>query len=203
MPDVVLPTVGSSGYYELRSPLNTLVVIGERYTCQAIRRISDYLANNEEVKQLVYTDQGIETDFDADADKDAYILSLQSDKGHWIYVPASYIVSYPIVNGIPYRSIMIGLSLPSMPADRDLSFLEADLSNLITDSLGVVPVIRQVETSRVILVDKARHDQLQIDRNLLSSGRVTDRSRLAKTQQDLQVALDKIAILEQYIKDHL
>lgn len=203
MTDIPLPTVGASGYYELRSPLNTLVTLGERYTCQAIRRLSDYLANNEDAKTDIYVKVGIEASYDQDLNDNVYIVSLQSDKGHWLYVPASYIVSYPLTNGIPYRALMIGVSLPSIPADRDLSFLETDIANLVSDVLGVVPIMRQVETSRVVLVTKTKHDLLQAERNALSAGRVTDRARYMKTQQDLDTALAKIAALEQYIKNHL
>lgn len=200
--DPVLPTIGSSGAYELRSPLDTLVTTGERYTCQGIRRISDYLANNEDVKQDVYVSQGIEAEYDADAESDAYIVSLQSAKGHWLYIPARYIITYPIVNGIPYRTVMMGLSLPSIPVTQDISFLETEIENIISDTLGVVPVIKQVETSRVVLVSKDRHDIVQMERNALSANRLTDRTRYMSLLQDHQLALQKIALLEQYIKDN-
>lgn len=204
MTDVILPTIGSSGYYELRPPLDSQVVPGERYTCQAVRRISDYLANNEDIKTDVYQKLGLpDSEWESDSTIDQYIVSLQSDKGHWLYIPASYIVTYPITNGVPYRAVMIAVSLPSMPADRDLTFLETDIRNLISDSLGVVPVIKQVETSRVVLVADAVHTTKQMERDMLSSGRVTDRARFMQIQQDYQVALTKIQALEQYIRDHL
>ena len=200
--DPVLPTIGSSGAYELRSPLDTLVTPGERYTCQGIRRISDYLANNEDVKQDVYVSQGIEAEYDADAESDTYIVSLQSAKGHWLYIPARYIITYPIVNGIGYRSLLLGISLASVPVNRDLSFLETELENIIIDTLGIVPVIKQVETSRVVLVSKDRHDIVQMERSALYANRLTDRTRYMSLLQDHQLALQKIALLEQYIKDN-
>lgn len=200
--DPILPTIGSSGAYELRTPLDTLVTVGERYTCQGIRRISDYLANNEDVKQDVYVSQGIEAEYDADADIDAYIVSLQSSKGHWLYIPARYIITYPIVNGIPYRTLALGISLASIPATQDISFLETEIENIVSDTLGIVPVIKQVETSRVVLVDKAKHDIVQMERAALSASRLTDRTRYMTLLQDHQLALQKIAALEQYIKDN-
>jgi len=204
MTDLIIPTVGSSGYYQLRSPLDNLIIANQRYTCKAVRNISDYLANNEDIKADIYSKYSIpDTEYDQDILDDAYIVSLQSEEGHWIYIPARYIISYPITNGIPYRSIMVGISLPSLPVDRDLSFLETDIINLVSDSLGVVPVIRKVETSPVVLVSRERHDIVQAERDMLSAGRVTDRSRYIKTLQDLNVALDKIQQLEQYIKDNL
>lgn len=202
MTDVILPTIGSSGTYTLRVPLDTVITLGERYTCQAIRRISDYLANNEAIKDDVYVKLGIDNEYDIDASADAYILSLQSAKGHWLYVPAHYLVTYPITNGIPYRTMAIGVSLPSIPVTQDLTYLETEIQNIISDTLGVIPVIKQVETSRVVLVDKDRHDTLQMDRDALSANRLTDRTRYMSLLQEHQIALDKIQALEQYIKDH-
>jgi hypothetical protein len=197
----VIPTVGSAGYFELRAPLDTLISIGERHTCQAIRRITEYLSQNEDVLTM-YTDLGIASHYAQDLVDDVYIASLQSDLGHWLYVPTGYIIAYPLTNGIAYRSVMIGISLPSIPVDRDYTFLETDLSNLIIDALGVTPVIRQVETSRVVLVPQSQHDITQAQRTLVSSGRVTDRSRYMSLQQDHATALAKIQELETYIALH-
>ena len=204
MTDIVLPTIGSSGYFELHSPLDTLIISGERHTCQAIRRISDYLANNEDVKTDVYTKlQLSDAEYEQDANDDMYIVSLQSDKGHWLYIPARYIVKYPLTNGIPYRTQLIGLSLASLPIDRDISFLNTELTNLIKDYLGITPIIKIVETSRVVLISKDKHDQLQAERNLVTQGRVTDRARYVSLLQEYQTALNKINELEQFIKSKL
>ena len=203
MSTIVIPTVGSSGYFELKAPLDILIVQNERYTCKAVRNLSDYFASNEDPKTDIYTKYNIpEDEYTQDIKDDTYIVSLQSEKGHWLYVPVKYIVGYPITNGVPYRSIMIGISLPSIQADRDLSFLETDLTNLIKDALGVIPVIKQIETSRVVLVSKEKHDIVQAERNALSSSRVTDRSRYMSLMTDNQIALNKIRELEAYIKTH-
>jgi hypothetical protein len=204
MLELVIPTVGSTGYFELRSPYNTKVIVNERQTCQAIRRISDYIANNEDVKQLVYIDNGLtQADYDLATSTNMYIASLQSDRGHWVYVPVDYIVKFPITNGIPYRNITIGVALPPIPATRDISNLETDITNLIIDSLGVSPVIKQVQTSRVILVSKDKHDIQQASRDATASGRVTDRSRYMSLVQDHQLALNKITELETYIQNNI
>lgn len=203
MSDLILPTVGSSGYFELRAPFNNKILPNERFTCQAVRKLSDYLANNEDPKADIYDDVGIpEAEYDQDVQDDAYIVSLQGETGQWVYVPARYVVKYPIVNGVPYRTTMIGVSLPPLPADRDLSFLTTDIANLVTDTLGVNPKIDVMETSMVILVDRAKHDIADAQRIAASSGRVTDRSRYMSTQAQLDEALAKIQALEQFIQDN-
>ncbi len=204
MDDLILPVIGSSGYFELRQPLDTLIVANERYTCKAIRRLSDYLANNEVPKDDIYTANGLsDSDYSDDIAVDMDIVSLQADNGHWLYIPARFIAKYPIANGIPYRTVMIGISLPSLPVSRDLSNIKTDIENIITDTLGVIPVIKTVETSRVVLVSKEVHDTTNTERTILSEGRVTDRSRYMSLVTDHQLALNKIAELELYIKNNL
>lgn len=201
--DMIIPTVGSSGYFDLRSPFDTKILSGERYTCQAVRRISDYLANNETPLETIYIDAGLtEVEYEVDLKKDMYIVSLQAGTGHWVYVPASYINTLPIVNGIPYRTLMIGVALPAMPADKDFSNIQTAISNLVTDTLGVTPNIKLVETSKTLLLDSAKHDILQSQRNAIISNSGTDRAKHVSAVMTLAQALDKISVLEAYIEQN-
>lgn len=202
MTTLILPTIGSSGYFRLKAPLSTLIIENEVYTCRAIRTLNDYLANNEDPLTDVYKNYGLsDAEYQTDIASNASIVSLQSDSGHWLYIPARYIDSYPLTNGIPYRTVMIGISLPSLPVDKDISYVGTDLTNLIKDRLGVTPVIKQVETSRPVLVDKATHDQLTAERALVAKVGETDSSRYQKLMVDFNTALRKIAMLEKYITD--
>jgi hypothetical protein len=203
MTNIILPTIGSSGYFKLKTPLSTLVIENEVYTCRAIRTLNDYLANNEDPLTDIYVNYSLgEPDYKLDLAVNMSIVSLQSDSSHWLYIPAKYIESYPLTNGIPYRSVMIGISLPSLPVDRDIAYVQTDLTNLIKDRLGVEPVIKQVETSRPVLVSKEIHDQLVAERALVSKVGETDSSRYQKLLVDFNTAIQKISMLEKYITDN-
>lgn len=204
MYDLVLPTLGSSGYFQLRAPLDSLISANENYTCQAIRRISEYVANNENVLEQAYTGNGLtETEYEAAIETDMFIVSLQSAVGHWLYVPADYINAYPNTNGVPYRSLMIGASLPPIPANKDLSSLTTSISNLIRDTLGVNPSMGLVETSREVLVDSVVHQLAEADRQLLITNNMSDLARYNQLYQDFVDLQTKLAAAEQYIQDNL
>jgi hypothetical protein len=198
---IILPPIGSSGSYTLKPPLDVLINENERYVCKGIRNISDYIASNEDVKNLIYVKYGLIEDVYLDhLEKDIPIVSLQSDVGHWIYIPADYILTYPITNGIPYRSVMIGISLPSLPTTNNLTNIENSIRELVIDTLGVTPVLKQVETSRVILVPSETHTLLSAERSLLITNSNTDSGKYSKLEIEHQKALDKITELEDYIK---
>lgn len=201
--DYVIPTVGSSGYFKLQTPFDTVILENELYTCQAIRRVSEYLANNEDIKTDIYDKYQLGDEvYQQHVAEDMFIISLQAQIGQWVYVPVSHILAFPEVNGIPYRTVMVGISLPAFPADKDFSALFEDLQNLITDRLGTGAVIRLGETSKTLLVTREKHEQITIERNTVISGNVTDRSRYMKLLQDHQDILTQNAALSQWIADN-
>lgn len=199
----IVPTVGSSGYFQLKVPFDSLILNKEHYTCQAVRKISDYLANNETPLDDIYLANGLtEVQYSQDLEDDVYIVSLQANTGHWVYVPSAYITQFPSVNGIPYRSVMIGVALPPIPADKDISNVTASITNLITDTLGVACQIKIVETSKVVLVDSDQHTLTESQRQAAAAGSGTDRSRYTE-QLTINAALrQKISILESYIEEN-
>ena len=200
----ILPVIGSSGTYELLPPFDTMILPEEIYTCKAIRNISEYVSYNQDPKKLVYDYYGLsEVDYENDIQEDMEIVSLQNNKGIWIYVPARCIVKYPEVDGIPYHQLSMVCKIPAIEVNRDISHLKTDVINLIKDTLGVEAAVEIVEASRTIAVTKDVSDQLKIDRALVSNGRVTDRAKYMQLLQQQQVLLDKIEALENYIKSTL
>jgi hypothetical protein len=197
-----LPTIGSSGTFTFAAPFNTLVNNGERYTCQAIRSINDYIANNEDILTDVYLANNLsETDYQTDASNNIAIVSFQSDKAHWMYVPERFILSFPLTNGVSYRSSSIVIGLPSFPENRDFSNITTDLSNLIHDRLGVTPVVSKIYTSKPVMVTPERHDEITVSRNLEMSYNLTDYGKV-KQLSDLVDRLSKEKkALEDYIKN--
>lgn len=196
--------IGSSGTYELLPPFDTVILPEEIYTCKAIRNISEYVSYNQDPKKLVYDYYGLsENDYENDIQEDMEIVSLQNNKGVWLYVPARYIIKYPEVDGIPYHQLSMVCKIPAIEVSRDISHLKTDVINLIKDTLGVEAAVEIVEVSRTIAVTKDVSDQLKIDRALVSNGRVTDRAKYMQLLQQQQVLLDKIEGLENYIKSTL
>ena len=197
----ILPVIGSSGTYELLPPFDTVILPEEIYTCKAIRNISEYVSYNQDPKKLVYDYYGLsENDYENDIQEDMEIVSLQNNKGVWLYVPARYILKYPEVDGIPYHQLSMVCKIPAIAVSRDISHLKTDVINLIKDTLGVEAAVEIVEVSRTIAVTKQVSDNLKIDRAAISGGRVTDRAKYIQALQQQQLLLNKIEELELYIK---
>ena len=203
MPNLIIPTIGLTGYYPLSAPFDGHVIENEKYTCHAIRRIGDYVALNEDIKAIVYDFYGLTNeDFENDRKDNMYILSLQSESGEWLYVPARFLLSYPIVNGVGYRSTALSLSLGAIPEDFDLEPIKTMISDIVFDTLGIRPNIAQVITSKTILVSSENHASIEAARLIRATSKRSFFSLYKDTQIQLTKCLTKIQELELYIKNH-
>lgn len=202
-PLAIVPEVGSSGFFTLATPFDQKIAAGVRYTCQAVRRISDYLGNNEDVKAGIYDANGISEDiWEEDKQADAYVASLQGETGQWLYVPTRYVIGYPDTNGVPYHTAALMVALPGIQTDRDLTDLYAKITDAVRGSLGTSCVIEKIETSKVTLVDSAKHDQIQTNRNIVIGTPGTNAARAAYLQIQLDAAIVYIAQLEDWIQQN-
>ena len=201
MSNRILPVIGSKGTYELLPPFDSKILSEELYTCKAIRNISEYVSYNQDVKKLVYEYYKLtEEDYENDIKEDMEIVSLQNNKGVWVYVPARFIIKYPTTDGVPYHQVSVVCKLPAIEVEKDLEFLKDNINNLLKDTLGFEASISIIESSRIIAVTKQVADKLKIERAALSKGKVTDRARYTELLQKYQILLDNIKLLEEYIK---
>lgn len=196
-----IPEIGTSGYFILNSPFDVQVATNERVTLKSVRKISDYIANNEDIKTDVYITNGIESAYAADAQNDVEILGLQSERGHWIYVPVTYVSCYPSFNGIPYRTVSIVIPLQPIPADTDLSNLLSQINDLVKGNVGFDVDSKVVETSKTILVSDTAHQALESNR-AINRTQYSQAGQLETLRVQLQEALDKVYALEDYISTH-
>ena len=199
----IIPVVGSRGVFTLRAPFNLLIVEGVEYSCQAVRKISDYIANNEDPSALVYKKYNLpDTVYDEDKAEDAYVVCLQSEKGHWLYVPYRYVETFPTGDGIQYCSYILNFSLPGMPLMQDLNPLMLELQQRIKMALGTDVKMRITQSSQISLLTKEEHESAQLRRDLNKSGDglIQTVVFLERQNQDL---LKKLTYLENYVKAHL
>jgi hypothetical protein len=198
----ILPVVGSSGFYELASPFDALAMDRVEYTCKGVRRLSDYLANNEDPKTDIYVKNAIEPIYEEDLKLDAYIVSLQSISGHWLYVPYRYILSYPSPNGVKYRTVMLGVALPALPVSQALNGLMADVKDLVEGALGVDAVIKMVETSKPVLVSTEADQEAQLRRGLKISAAGTLHTQNQQLRDENAHLRAHITQLQDFIKSN-
>lgn len=180
------PPLGSKGLYVLRAPWS--VPADVIYVCQALRKLKDIFDLGEDPFALYYQPLGLlEADMLADMAAGAYIVTLSVDaldptqvalNLSNVYVPDTYIEKYPEQNFVPYSHLVLSLSLGLLPDGLDLSSLKAQVANVCSDTIGVVPMVNEHVVPSSGGVTVTQHQAMETARLGLITIRDTDYARL-------------------------
>lgn len=194
----LIPPIGTAGIYDLKAPFSAKLQPRVSYRCEAVRKISDFIEEGIDPYEEFYVPNGLsQAVYQADMLNNACIVSLQSSSGHWVYVPTTYINSYPNVNGVAYRGMVLGVELGPIPEYMDLAAVKVAVGNVIRDVLGVRPTIKEVAITSTQNFSQQDHDILEANRAALVQNSDTDRAKLldlqvrfAALQRDYQTLVD-------------
>lgn len=196
----VTPPLRVKGTFQLRLPF--VADPSTSYTVTAIRTFEEIRARSTDPMALVYTPVGLlPTDYALDVSDGAVIVTLMSANGKPIYVPDTYIVAYPDMGAIEYSHWVISASLGPLPSKFDTTLLEAQVAAVISDYIGVVPVINVGRAELLDVVSQTEHDQLQAAREGNIVNRKTDRARAIAAETLVAEQLLRIQALEQMITE--
>lgn len=191
-----LPTIGSSGLFKFAPPYNELIQENERLIVKGIRSISELLSDSKNPYDEYYKPYNITEElYEADEANDVEIISLMNDKGVWYFIPSSYIILYPDINGIGYRGLSMVVLLPTMPVERDYTFLKDSIKDVVSDSLGVTPVVKEVTTSKLVYVTEEIHKETELKRHLKinkESNIRVEYARVKKALEDMKAYVNEL-----------
>lgn len=201
MADYIIPSIGSQGYYAIGSPFDRYIIPSMRYTCQAVRTLKHYVAEGQDPFALFYNPNGLDqATYDQDYLENISIVGLQADSGPIVYVPARYILSYPLTDGVAYQEMMLGVALGSLPTSLDLTALSTRIQNIVQESLGIVPVLTPVQLSATVMVTSETDARLTAARQAIASQQLSDASRVTMLQGIVDTQRQTITALEDYIR---
>lgn len=179
----LIPPIGTAGIYDLKAPFGAKLQPRVSYKCEAVRKISDFVEAGIDPYEEFYLPIGLsEASYQSDLLNNACIVSLQSSSGHWVRVPTTYINSYPNVNGVPYRGMVLGVELGPIPEYMDLTAVKAAIAGVVRDVLGVRPSVKEVTITSTQNFSQQDHDTLEATRAALVVNSDTDRAKLLALQ---------------------
>lgn len=196
------PSPGVTGVFQLKTPFTTLP--RERCECIALRKLSEYIAENQDPWAEIYEPAGLQkSEYETDLARNLEIAVLVTTRGYRIQVPVSYVEGYPIQDGVPYHGVGIFMKLPPMPVQQNLDFLVNSMKEVIKSQAGVDATHEMVETTAVQMVDVNKHLTEQASRKVVIGSDTTFASQVSRLQNDLLDAQGKIRQLEDYIIQNL
>lgn len=160
------PSIGDTGFFELRTPYDKLLTPNVSYTCQSIRTISDYIRVGESVYERFYAPLEVAEDYyQQDLLDDVYIVGLQAGTGDGIYVPSSFIVAAPVKNGIKYISLVLGVELGAIPDNYNLESIKKQFTDIVLNGLGIESTIKGVLVGTPKYFSQEEHEMIMAARD--------------------------------------
>lgn len=198
------PPINVTGLYSLGNPFNQAVTPSTPYTCIAVRKFADIIRKGEVPYDTYYLPwQLTQADYQRDFAANECIVTLRSAAGQFIYVPTSYILSFPNQSGVKYTALALVVELGAIADTTDLTAVRSQISTAVRNVFGIMPTIQQVAYSDSVLKSATDHAAIEAARIAAITDNQTD---YAKYQQALATVLaqsQKIQQLEAYIKANL
>lgn len=201
MADKRTPPLLTRGRYQLKMPWQADPA--KIYVCHAIRSFKDLYEREIDPFAEYYEPRGLDQNaFDEDVAAKANIITLIAEDESIIYVPDTYIVSYPDMGNYKYSHMVLSVSMGPLPDYLDLSYLKGQVSNLVSDVIGASPEVNEHRAASTGAVSPDQHETLEAARLASIELRETDYARL----QDALITIDdqsqKIQTLEQILIDN-
>lgn len=186
------PAPGLKGPFLLRKPFETAADL--EYTVTAVRSFAEIRARNSDPLTLVYEPVKLTAvEMQADIAEGAAIVVLRTRTGELIYVPDTYITSYPYMGSIPYSHLVVSASLGMVSDDTDITLIQQVVASAISDFIGIEPVVFVTRGEVTDTITEERHIQLTISREAAIKNRETDRAVVLRLTAQLDAANKRIA----------
>lgn len=146
----VTPPIYAEGIFTCYPPFDSKVDINTVYVVEAIRSFPEMERRDRDVFAEIYQPAELsETIYNEDADAHAAIVTLKSTDGTLVFIPNTFIESYPGMAGLDYSRNVVVLDVGMIPATIDLELLKKDLLDVVVKNVGATVVVT---------VDKMRYE---------------------------------------------
>jgi len=200
--DNLLPPVGASGVFTVKTPLDTIIKNDIEYKVTSIRTITDMIADEIDVKQYVYSDQSlIASEYENDLDNNELIVTLQAPDGSYYYIPANKFISIPDVTGVRFSQSTIAINLGFIPEDLDVSYMFNDIADLVKSMFGVLPSVEEIKTSQTVFYTDDEMTTFNQTRETAITNNETCISKLIKINDVLTQMKNKEKILVERLEN--
>lgn len=195
--DDLIFTVGVAGNFEFAQPLAGKLPQNTRMMVQAVRSISEMVAEGFDLKEVY---DGIsEMAMLEDMAKDRPILKLVTEGGESFNVPQSQVVGYPRIDGVAYRPFNVVLDLGMHPEETDFTALNQALESVVLALTGVSTTTVPVVMGSSFYVSSEQHQQLLIARANSKEVIETDAAKVLRLQTKVNELQQIKTLLEQEI----
>ncbi len=202
MTERLIPPIGTKGLYKLEVPFASTIREKEIYECAAIRYFTDLENNGSDVFEIYYKPYGLtEENYFIDRSAGHVLITLLSPKYPPVYVPSSYIRSYPSLVSRKYNQVILSASLGPLPDDVVLEPTMQAMQNALSDFIGAEVLVNVGVMPLTDAVSPEEHETREAARLGAISTRDTAYARVVELETANSSLNQRIVMLEKIIKD--
>lgn len=136
------PALYSTGKWDIRTPFE--VDANSVYVCIAIRSFQELRASGIDPFTQFYQPLGISEEvFLQDERNLVNVVTLFSDTQPMAFIPDSYIESYPDNTTMPYKHMVLSISLGAVPDTLVLTDIKEKVANLVLAEMGINTIVKE------------------------------------------------------------
>lgn len=130
------PPLGAVGQYSLKTPWTTAASMN--YRCTALLRVEELVKSGKNIYKTFYEPVGLSEDVcKTDIAAGVVFVSLLGSDGSRIYVPDTYISSYPNQSAVTYSYLVMTIDLGPQPSTVDLTAAMDEVKEVVNKFTGV------------------------------------------------------------------
>lgn len=181
----VTPPTGIEGLFILTPPFEAKSTISYRVGAQ--RTFEQMIAEGDDPMKLVYTPAGLTTaEYEADKVAGAWIIVLISDSQKPIYVPDTYIESYPDMDIVPHSEVVLCVNLGILPDAYDLTRATQATQTAVEADTGIRATVTVATMPTVDAITQAAAAAAALARQAAITNRTTDQAKVVFLQEQVE-----------------
>lgn len=180
----IVPPMDTRGRFVLKPPF--VAEPTTLYTVIGLRKFIELVGNSVDVFKDFYSPQGLtQENYENDYKDKATLVILYSDAGSMLFVPSTYIQSFPSQSIPSYANYVFSAQLGAFRTDFDFAFTSKKVAEALSDSLGIEPeiFIDSIGEAQPMTVENA--EVLEANRQAAITDRSTSYAKLI--QKDAQI----------------
>ena len=195
------PPLYATGIWRVSDPF--VVETDTIYVCKAVRSLEDIEAHGTDAYATFYEPFGISReDYENDVLSVASIVTLMSSTAATLFIPDTYIDSYPDTTTMPYSHVVLSVSLGAVPDTLSMADVKQKIEDTVLSSLGVNAVVRE-HASGVLSegMDMVTHQSLENQRMVRMENNQSSYAQLYAKDNENEALRQRIEALESILID--
>lgn len=189
----ITPPFGVTGLWKLKAPYRAKPA--KVYTCTAIRSFVELELLNINIHFNYYAPHELSEEvYRRDLDLGASMVVLLGTDGERIYVPDTYIESYPDMNIGDYKRFILSCELGTLPANTAIEHIKSAIAMIVQEKLGRAPKVELYIGP--IAAERLTPSELKREENV----RKTNVTNTKTTYGQLYETSRRLGDLEGYVK---